>query len=243
MIGINTVKDCKILSSFTVYEHINRANGKRYIGITCQDARRRWRPDGSGYKGNPFFWNAIQKYGWDNFDHIIIKQGLTKDEACQMEKDLIERYHSNDLIHGYNLSDGGEYNTMPQVTRERLSRERKGKNCGANNPNYGNHKLAGKNNPNYGKHLSEETRRKISESRKGKGLKHFSEEHRRKLSEHHGGGAESKKVYCIEENLLFKSINEAARYVGCNKNLISKCCRNMPHYNTAKGYHWKFAED
>jgi len=40
--------------------------------------------------------------------------------------------------------------------------------------------LKGEKSPNYGKHLSEETRRKLSESLKGN---HFSEEHRRKLSE------------------------------------------------------------
>lgn len=229
------------MNNFTVYEHINKENGKRYIGITGKDVKRRWRPDGSGYKGNPFFWNAIQKYGWDNFEHIIIKQGLTKSEACQIERDLIAKHKSNDLIHGYNIADGGEYNSMSQATRERFSRERKGKGCGADNPNYGNHKLAGENNPNYGKHPSEETRQKMSENRKGKGLRHFSEEHRRKISEHHGGGAEAKKVICAETGVIFESINEAARKTGINKKLISACCRKVPHYKTGGGYHWSFA--
>lgn len=227
--------------SFAVYQHINKTNQKRYIGITQQNVFRRWRSDGSGYKNNPYFWHAIQKYGWDNFDHIIIKTGLSQQEACQMERDLIAYYQSNDLTHGYNIADGGQFNIMPLSTRQRLSIERKGKNCGADNPNYGNHKLAGVNNPNYGKHVSEEIRNKISENRKGKGLHEFTEEHKQKLRENHAGGSDKKKVICIETGVIYSSINEAAKAMGIDKKMISNCCRNTPHYKTAKGYHWQFA--
>lgn len=220
--------------------HINKANDKRYIGLTRQDVRRRWRPDGSGYKNNPFFWHAIQKYGWDNFEHVIVKTGLSQDEACQLEKELIASYKSNDLVHGYNIADGGQFNVMPEATRQRLSRERKGTMLGKDNPNYGNHKLAGANHPNYGKHLSAEVRKKMSENRKGKGLHEFSEEHKRKISEHHGGGADKKKVLCIETGIVYESINEAARALVISKKVISNCCNGVPHYNTAKGFHWQF---
>jgi group I intron endonuclease len=227
--------------NFTVYQHINKTNQKRYIGITQQNVARRWRPDGSGYKNNPYFWHAIQKYGWDNFDHIIIKTGLSQQEACQMERDLIAQYQSNDLVHGYNIADGGQFNIMPLSTRQRMSEERKGKGCGADNPNYGNHKLAGENNPNYGKHHSEEVRKRISENRKGKGLHEFSDEHKQKLRDNHAGGADKKKVLCVETGIIYSSINEAASAMGINKKMISNCCRNIPHYKTAKGYHWQFA--
>ena len=231
------------MTNFTVYMHVNKENGKRYIGITGQNVSRRWRTDGSGYKKNPYFWHAIQKYGWDSFEHIIVKTGITKKEACEMEIALIALYKSNDLVHGYNISDGGEYNRMPEATRKRLSAERKGKNLGKDNPNYGNHKIAGKNNPNYGKHHDEETRRKMSLNRKGKGLRSFSEEHRRKISENHAGGADKKSVICVETGVVYESINDASRKTGINKKMISGCCRNVPHFNTAKGYHWQFATE
>lgn len=227
--------------SFTVYQHINKTNQKRYIGITQQNVTRRWRFDGSGYKNNPYFWHAIQKYGWDNFDHIIIKTGLSQQEACEMERDLIAQYQSNDLVHGYNIADGGQFNIMPLSTRQRMSAERKGKGCGADNPNYGNHKLAGENNPNYGKHHSEEVRKRISENRKGKGLHEFTDEHKQKLRDNHAGGDDKKKVLCVETGIIYSSINEAANTMGINKKMISNCCRNVPHYKTAKGYHWQFA--
>lgn len=228
------------MSDFTVYIHVNKNNGKKYVGITQQDIRRRWRPDGSGYKNNQYFWNAIQKHGWENFEHIIYKTGLSKAKACELEKQLIALYKSNDLIHGYNIADGGQYNVMPEATRQRLSKERKGKNLGKDNPNYGNHKLAGVDNPNYGKHHSLEIREKISKNRKGKGLHVFSEEHKQKIREHHGGGAEKKKVICVETGVIFESINAAASQMDINKKMISNCCRKTPHYNTAKGYHWEF---
>lgn len=231
------------MNNFTVYIHINKENGKRYIGITGQDVRRRWRPDGSGYRNNAYFWNAIQKYGWDGFGHVIVKTGLKQNEACELEKALIAEYQSNDFIHGYNIADGGQYNIMPEATRKRLSLMRKGKGLGADNPNYGNHKLAGANNPNYGKRRSEETRQKISENRKGKGLHVFSEEHKRKLSENHAGGTEKKRVLCVETGMTYESINDAARAIGASKKLISNCCRKIPHYNTAKGCHWEFINE
>ena len=33
---------------------------------------RRWGCEGRGYSGSPHFWNAISKYGWDNFEHEIL---------------------------------------------------------------------------------------------------------------------------------------------------------------------------
>ena len=61
---------------YTVYMHTSPSN-KRYIGVTKQKPISRWRTDGSGYKHNKHFWNAIQKYGWDNFEHIIIEEGFS----------------------------------------------------------------------------------------------------------------------------------------------------------------------
>lgn len=56
------------------------------------------------------FYRAIQKYGWNNFEHEVIAENLTKDEACEMEKALIKKLKSNDYHFGYNLSAGGEGN-------------------------------------------------------------------------------------------------------------------------------------
>lgn len=44
---------------YTVYEHINKINGKKYIGITSQNPERRWGNNRNGYKSSPYFYSAI----------------------------------------------------------------------------------------------------------------------------------------------------------------------------------------
>lgn len=101
----------KKVKDYKVYEHVF-PNGKRYIGITCyKNVQQRWK-NGKGYnkEDQPVMYNAIQKYGWNNIEHNIIATGLTHDQACELEKELIAKYNAN--CHkgngGYNMTDGGE---------------------------------------------------------------------------------------------------------------------------------------
>lgn len=93
---------------FTVYIHRNKINDKVYVGITGQIPTYRWGADGRGYKTQPLFWRAIEKYGWDNFEHIIVADGLTKETAGQLEQQLIASFNSTNPLFGYNSSIGGE---------------------------------------------------------------------------------------------------------------------------------------
>ena len=92
---------------YIVYQHLNKVNNKSYIGITCQDPKRRWGYNGQKYVECPAFWNAIQKYGWDCFEHNILRTGLTHEEACVAERQLISELNTNNPEYGYNLSEGG----------------------------------------------------------------------------------------------------------------------------------------
>ena len=47
------------MKQWVIYQHINKINGKRYIGQTSQSQERRWR-NGEGYSDSPKFWNSIQ---------------------------------------------------------------------------------------------------------------------------------------------------------------------------------------
>lgn len=187
------------MSDYTVYMHVTRANGKKYIGISINPVQR-W-ANGRGYYRNKHFTDAIIKYGWDNFDHMILHTGLSKDEACKIEQSLIRQHKTQDKRFGYNLTSGGE--------------------CF--------------------KH-SESSRQLMSINRKGKGRCKRSEETKRKIRENHGGGAEMVPVFCVETKTIYSCINEAARKTGINKKQISGCCRCVPHYNTAGGFHWCYAE-
>lgn len=69
-----------------VYGHIT-PNGKIYIGCSGDKyAVQRWNPN--SYKGCSLY-TYIEKYGWDNIKHIVFKDGLTKEQAKQLEDLLI----------------------------------------------------------------------------------------------------------------------------------------------------------
>lgn len=180
--------------------HVNKINGKRYIGITGLNPLDRWQ-GGKGYYKNKHFNDAILKYGWDGFDHLILLSDLDKETACRLEQWFIAEYKTTDKNKGYNLTTGGEH---------------------------------------Y-KH-SKESKRLMSKNRKGKGKVKRTAEQIRHMKESHAGGAELKPVICIETNHRYKCINDASRDTGINKKGISGCCRGLEHYNTAGGYHWKFAQ-
>lgn len=109
---------------WSVYRHTSPSN-KVYIGI-AKDVKHRWRGDGSGYKGSNRIYYAIKKYGWDNFKHDIIATNLTREEACEMEIDLINKYHSTDPKYGYNLREGGQHGTLSPESIEKLKTSLKG---------------------------------------------------------------------------------------------------------------------
>lgn len=135
------------MNSYCVYMHISPSN-KKYIGITKQKPEWRWN-NGRGYKNNQHFTNAINKYGWDNFQHIIIARGLTEDEAKWLEIELIRVNNTTVSEYGYNNTLGGEGGNGNRVwlgkhhtdeSKRKISESQKGEN----NSMYGK---GGKDNP------------------------------------------------------------------------------------------------
>ena len=214
-------------NNYKVYVHINKINGKRYFGITKQEVEKRW-ANGKGYSYNEHFTNAINKYGWDEFEHIVIARGLTEEEAKWLEIELIREWNTSNREYGYNISLGGESGNCSEETRKKMSESAKGKK------------------------MSEEARKKMSEARKGKtspmyGKKH-TEEARKKMSENHANvkgknSPSAKRIYCIELDKYFDSIVEASEYIGCTKGNISNVLSPNKNNKIAKGYHWLYAED
>lgn len=89
-----------------VYCHIF-PNCKKYIGITHRPVEERWRLDGSGYRGQ-IVYRAIEKYGWENIEHKVLKEGLSKEEAEYYEKYYIKALETHTSMNGYNCTWGGE---------------------------------------------------------------------------------------------------------------------------------------
>jgi group I intron endonuclease len=183
-----------------IYKYTNKVNGKVYIGRTCQTLEARANGNGKGYKHCTYFYNAIKKYGWENFIGEILEENLNDKEAGEREVYYINLFDSTNKEKGYNLRDS-DYRTYKDETREKMrtaqlgkkhseearkkmSEQRKGRKM----PESLKKKLlaanTGKKRPkeviekvrqaNLGKKRSEETKRKMSELMKGKyaGEKH-----------------------------------------------------------------------
>ena len=206
--------------TYCVYQHTNKINGKIYIGITCQKPEYRWGKNGKGYIECSYFWNAIQKYGWDNFDHEIIKTSLTRDEACAMEIALIKEKKSNDPDYGYNQSPGGDIPNIELLKEKWQDPEYKETLCSKM-------KEAWKD-PQKRKRRSDATKERWANES-------FKERVMKKVTE-----ACKAPVICVETGEVFETIRDAASAKGVHPTNISRACKT--NYRCG-GYHWKYVDD
>lgn len=154
--------------SYTVYMHVNKTNGKKYVGITCQaNPKRRW-AKGEGYKQQKRFYNAIKCYGFDGFEHLILEEGLTKEQAEEKEQEYIKKYKSNDLRYGYNIENGGHVNKYTDEQRRHMSAVHMGHVASEESKEKMRLIMKGKSTAWLkGKKASKETREKMSKKQKG----------------------------------------------------------------------------
>jgi hypothetical protein len=107
-----------------IYIHKNKINNLCYIGQT-NNPKKRFKYEGIYYKDSPKFWNAIQKYGLNNFEHIVLPTiYTTQQELDQAEIDMIKELDSYN--NGYNLTEGGKYIKRTPEMIKKFSEKRKG---------------------------------------------------------------------------------------------------------------------
>ena len=234
---------------YTVYIHKNKINNKIYVGLTKQSPQQRWRDGGKGYKSQKKFWRAIKKYGWDNFEHIIIQDKLNEKQASLLEQELIKLYDS--INNGYNIDLGGTTTNHSLETINKIK------------------------NSMYGHYHTEETKQKISENKEKfkkpvicyetkeeyESIQNAFEKtgiDKTSISRVCSGKAitaggyhwyfkegmpvfiESKKVspvYCITNNKAYKTLKEAAIDTHTDASNILKACSGK--YKTTNGLKWK----
>ena len=126
---------------YIIYKITNTINNKSYIGQTVTTIHKRWIKHKSSAKINKvnnYFHNAISKYDESIWNKSVIFTCFDRDFLNEAEELLISDY---DTFHnGYNSTSGGD------SPSERLS---------------------GELSPLYGIPRDEETKKKLSESKKG----------------------------------------------------------------------------
>lgn len=107
----NGEKGGTIENNYCIYVHLF-PNNKAYVGLTKQVPATRWGHDGVGYKGQPVY-EAIEEFGWDNIQHIIIQDHLGFKAAQELEVEMIQKYDS--INNGYNMTPGGQLGSSSWV--------------------------------------------------------------------------------------------------------------------------------
>jgi len=171
---------------YSIYCVTNTENNKKYVGITKNDIKKRLKEHITQSRYSDYrFHQAIRKYGSDIFEIIEIDSTDTKDKALELESKYIKEYDT--FNSGYNMNEGGVglvYHTDESKQKMSENNYWKGKNrSGELNPMFGKtHSeetkrlmsekkkglYSGENHPLYGKHHTEETKKKISEANLGK---------------------------------------------------------------------------
>jgi len=124
-----------------VYLVTNRLDGKQYVGVS-NNLRKRWHGHCSYEKKcKSYMKHAIHAHGYENFAISILMLG-TKEECMLAENDFIEKYNTL-APHGYNLRGGGEGAIVTKT---------------------------GEKHPLYKTPMTEERKKKISASLKGRKL-------------------------------------------------------------------------
>jgi hypothetical protein len=114
------------MREYTIYLHRLKRDNRVYIGITKQELTKRWQ-NGLGYIRSSYFYNAIKKYGWKSFEHIVLFKNLTREEAQEKEKELIKIFSSNLKEYGFNISEGGFAPIITEEQKIKISNSEKGK--------------------------------------------------------------------------------------------------------------------
>ena len=245
---------------FYVYKHIRLDNNTCfYVGKGKKDRL-------NVPKRNNFHDNVCRKCG---YKAVIIKKGLTEEEAFKLEKDMINCYvfkmGYGICIKGYmnkennkyltNMTFGGEGSSGYKHSKEwkrKKSEAMKGKNKGKKHSEEHNKKISealkGEIPWNKGKKLSEEHKKNMSKALKGKipwiKGKKMSEETKKKISENN---YRKQKVICITTGKIFNTINAASDYYNVVYVSISNCCRkkiqSAGKLSDGTKLQWKYAKD
>ena len=154
------------MSNTIVYKITCDVNNKFYIGITNYSLNHRWnghKTDSKRDRCNNKFYNALTKYGFDNFKQEILFVAFDREYASQLEKYFIREY--NTIKNGYNSTLGGDNEFLhSEETKEKLRQANLGKKLSKETRKKISEAVSGDKNGFYGRKHSDETKRKIGDA-------------------------------------------------------------------------------
>lgn len=205
---------------YYIYMHVNKENQKKYIGMSCQKTYRRFGKNGVRYAECPKFWSAIQEYGWTNFEHKILLSGLSYEEACEKEIEMIALYDTTNDKYGYNTSKGGNCDSGALLSQKWKDECFHKKMCDSM-------KEAWKD--------SEKRQRRSDIARERWEAKEFKEQTKVAIRKSIG-----RAVLCVETGIVYPTRIEASEALGiCGANISRACKKGY----LCGGFHWKYAND
>lgn len=99
---------------YSIYLLKNKVNDKMYIGYTENFDKRMKQHEYFAYYNNKQYdskhlYRAIRKYGWINFEKLVIYQSIYEENVKLMEEFFIRDYNTHHRFgQGYNMTYGGE---------------------------------------------------------------------------------------------------------------------------------------
>ncbi len=193
------------MKNLTIYKLTNKINNKSYIGLTENfEKRLKSHLNNANYRTKEHLplYNAIRKYGWNEFEKQIVVQSIdNKDNLVAAEIFFIDLFKTR-FPNGYNMTSGGDGatgNIHSIESRKRQSIKMLGRKF-----------INRKKPPPH----SQETRKKMSISRMGNknGIKHWSD----------FANLNKKIIQCIETGQVFESLTACARLMNLASSNLGK---------------------
>ena len=168
-----------------IYKITNRTNNKCYIGQATNIVKRFSKYRTLRCIDQPKIYNALKKYGIDNFLFEVIDSAIDQSQADDFEVKYVQLYNS--FLNGYNCNPGGfgrgrkpftkehienlriarrKRGPLTPETKQKISLSRMGQALSEETKHKISKSLSGDRNPMFNKHHSEETKHKISATKR-----------------------------------------------------------------------------